>query len=109
MAGPNERFSLLLNYADVRHLLVFDDDVFLVGARTPVACREPGIELITWRHKRANLLGLVLDLEELLNMPVQLYSMSDCVRGSLRRKLESALPLRMVVMLANLGPDSARH
>jgi hypothetical protein len=109
MSWPRERAALLLNYADVRNLLVFDDEVLLVSPWTPSETREPGIELITGRHQRASLLGLVLDLEELLNMPVQLYSVAECRRGARRRKLASALPLRMMVMLLNLDENSTLH
>jgi hypothetical protein len=109
MSWPSERAALLQNYADVRSLLVFDDEVLLVSPWTTSEAREPGIELITGRHTRGSLLGLVLDLEELLNMPVRLYSVADCRRGARRRKLANAMPLRLMVMLLNLDENSTLH
>jgi hypothetical protein len=55
------------------------------------------------------LLGLVLDLEELLNMPVRLYAMADCRRGALKRKFAGAMPLRLMVMLLNFDKNSTLH
>jgi hypothetical protein len=109
MSWPSERAALLQNYADVRSLLVFDDEVLLVSPWTTSEAREPGIELITGCHKRESLLGFSLDLEELLGIPVQLYTVADCGRGALRRKFESAMPLRLAVMLLNLDENSTRH
>ncbi|MDP2243611.1 hypothetical protein [Pseudomonas sp.] len=100
---------MLQNYADVRNLLVSDEEVFLVSSWLSDGAQEPGIELITGRHKRESLLGLVLDLEELLNMPVRLYSVADCRRGPLRRKFAGARPLRLMVMLLNLDENSTLH
>jgi hypothetical protein len=109
MSWLSERAALLQNYADVRNLLVFDEEVFLVSSWLSDGAQEPGIELISGCHKRESLLGLVLDLEELLNMPVRLYAMADCRRGALKRKFAGAMPLRLMVMLLNFDKNSTLH